>query len=475
MNRKNHVFRVICVLIVLVMVLGACGPEATPEEVEPTEEPAATEAPQEAEPTEAPAATEAPEEVEPTEAPAAATEVWIVSSYSEGSGAQPILAELTEEYEAANPDVKINWEWAGFELYDQRIRGYIEAGTPPDAFGSAISVLIQYAKDGITQPLDEYFEQQNYEGDAKWGDSFYPALMEQNLVEDAPNGEGYYTIPTQMHTSGIFYNVNMFEEQGITPPETIQDLLAISEQLDAAGITPFAVDGGYTPYIARPFAYTASRLGGAQEYYDTVMRKEGTSWVDNPDWLAAAGITQQIFDYHQDGFLGSQWPVAQIEFAQGNMAMVIMATWLPAELQEEAPEGFEMSMFRFPAYEAGEADQTVSELNFNGYSVPEGAEHVQEVVDFLKFLSSRYATALQAERYLTPSPTVGAEMPDSLAVVKEILATSTMRPFGMGVNNDAVEWRTNVLEPLLADLALGMDPSEFIQELETQSDDFYTE
>ena len=457
MNRIKRINLVLGLVLVVALALSACTQATTA----PTEPPAPTKADA------APAANEA-------EQPAAeATEIWIVVGSPEGSNEQIMLSDLTKEYEALNPGIKVKWEWAGYELYDQKIRGYVESGNPPDAFGGAIAPLIQFAKEGTSAPLDEYLDQKNFEGDATWKDSFFPSLMEQDLVADAKEGSGYYAIPTAMHTGGIFYNEKIFADLGLEPPTTIQEMLAQCETIEATGISCFGVDGGFTPYNTIPFAYVASRIGGSDAYYDTALYKEGTSWVDNPDWLKAAEVTQQIYNYTQPGFLGSGWPAAQAEFSQGKMAMMWIPTWLPAELKGVAPDDFKMGLIRFPSYEGGKGDQTVTQMNFNGYSMPVGAKHPQEVMDFLKFLSSREVTARQAAELLIPSPTLGTELPADLAGVQSLLEGATTVPEGMGVDNDAPEWRTKILEPLLAELALGMDPAEFIAELQKQSDEYY--
>jgi ABC-type glycerol-3-phosphate transport system substrate-binding protein len=465
MNQRPSIYRLLVGVLGAALILSACG-GATP---------AATEAPA---PTEAPAATEpATVATEPaeqaTEAPAEATEIWIVVGSPEGSNEQTLFLALTERFEAENPNITVKWEFAGYDLYDQKIRVYIEAGNPPDMFGHSLGALIPYAKEGLTAPLDEYFNQQNYEQDAVWKDSFYPSLMEQNLIQGAPDGTGYYAVPTQMHTGGIFYNVQIFEDLGLQPAATQQELLEQCAQIQETGISCFGIDGGFTPYITIPWAYVASRIGGVDAYYDTALHKEGTSWTDNPAWLQAAEMTQQIYNYTQPGFLGSAWPAAQVEFSQGKMAMMWVPTWLPGELKGVAPDDFRLGLFGWPAHEGGQGDQTVSQLNFNGYSMPVGAKHPQEAMDFMKFMSSRAATEQQANDLLIPSPTIGAQMPESLAGVQAILANSQTRPEGMGIDNDAAEWRTNVLEPALPDLALGTSPTDVISELQIQSDDYY--
>lgn len=219
--------------------------------------------------------------------------------------------------------------------------------------------------------------------------------------------------------------------------------------------------------------YVGVRIAGEDVYYDTAMGKDGTSWVDNPDWVTVAEETQRLFGYFQEGFLGSEWPAAQIEFSQGLQAMMLIPDWLPSELKGQAPEDFQMDIFRFPAYYGGRGDQTASELKFNGFALLKDARHPRETVDFLKFLSSRYATGLQAEQFLISPPTIGAEVPEALEGSQKILATSKMIPFQGGLEADAAEWMSSVLEPLLGELAMGMRPGEFVQELQTQSDAFY--
>ena len=454
MNGCRRLWQVVAVCLVLLLLISACAPAATPTTAPAT----ATTAVQE------------PTEVPQPETP---TEIWIVGSTPEGQAAHDYLLRMIDEFEAENPNIVVKLESPGYELYDQRIRSYIETGNPPDAVTGAISVLRQYAKEGLTAPIDTYLAQQNYEGDAVWKDSFYASLMEQNYVPDGKNGMGYYSVPTQMHIAGIFYNTVIFDELGLQPPATVQEIFVQCEQIKTAGFNCFGIDGGFTPYITIPFAYIASRVGGEQAYYDTALHKDGTSWTDNPAWLTAAQLTQELYNYHQSGFLGSAWPAAQVEFSQGKTAMMYVPSWLPSELMGVAPEGFSMQLIAWPEYEGGPGDQTATQLNFNGYALAAGAKHPQETMEFLKFLSSRHATEVQAAEFLIPSPTIGAALPESLAAVNAILSASKTVPEGMGVDNDAPEWRVTVLEPLLAELALGMDPAEFLEQLQQQSDDYY--
>ncbi len=437
----------IVVLVALLASLGACAPKATPT------------------PTKAPMATSAPTEA-PTEE---VVEIRLMNQLTEGAAMQPLLVQLTEEYEAKHPNVKVNWEWAGWEMFEQKLQGHLQAGEPPDMVWNSVMVQTIYARDGLTVPLDEYLSEPNWEGDSTWLESFHAPLMDEAYIEDAKEGAGYYLIPVSMSTGSIiFYNKRIFDEQGIQIPKTWSELLEVCEKLKAAGITPFTHDGQYALSNVRAFMYVATRLCGEEAYYDTALHKPGSSWADNPCWEKAAEEVMKYFGYCQEGFLGSKWPSAQVEFSQSLSAMHVSPDWLPAELVPTAPEGFEMSVFRFPAIEGGKGDQTATESKSNGYGLLKDAKHPREALDFMKFLSSRYAMELQAEQYFVTPPTRGSKVPDSLAPIQEILAASKLVPFGTGIDTDAPEWRTKVLEPLLAELALGKSPADFVAELQME-------
>jgi ABC-type glycerol-3-phosphate transport system substrate-binding protein len=422
--------------------------------------------------------TVAPSEVPPTTAPSAETvEIKLMHQFTEGSKAQPLLVEYTEKYMQANPNIKVTWDWAGWEQYDQKMQAKIVAGDPPDAVWNSSPLMAVYAREGLLQPIDNALKEQNFEDDAVWADTFLPGLLQQAYVQDASTGPGYYAVPTDMHISGILYDKDMLARMNLQAPQTWADVLNLAEKFKAAGISPFAQDGGYTPYNFRVFMYLAIRIGGETAFYDTALHKEGFTWKDNPDWLKAAQEFQNLTTkYFQPGFLGSQWPAAQTEWANGKAAMMIIPTWLPSEMLGTNVDNMNIGIVRFPAYAGGKGDQTATELKFNGFGVLKQSRHPKETLDFLKYLSSRQVQEVSAAEAVTPSPIVGVALPAQLSDVKGMLADNPkMIPMQNGIESDAPEWMANVAEPLIGQLADGtLTPEKFIAELQAQSDAFYT-
>jgi len=450
MNRTAKVWSLLVVLAFVVSLALACAPKATPQ------------------PTKAP-------EVVPTEAkPAEVIELDIFHFYSEGAGVQPELVEQAKKFEEENPQYKIKWTWGGSEAL-QKLRARINAGDPPDAAINNDANITIFAREGVAVPLDEYLETQNYEGDAKWKDTFWPGVLQNGFIADAKKGPHYYGIPWVTHVSGIYYNKGLFEEKGYQIPKTWSELLALCDRIqEEEGIPCFAADN-FNYYNARVTYYIIQRLVGQDVLYDTAMNKPGTSWKDTPEFLQAARMAQELTTkYFVPGWQGNQWPTGQVDWANGGEAMIFMPTWLPSELRETKAEGFVMDIFPVPAIEGGKGDPMVAEMKFNGWFIPEGAKHPDGAIHFIKFLTSRYAQKMNMEAGGLPPAIKGVGLPPGVEGAKEMLEGYGGARFGFGLDADAAEWQQKVFFPLNDQLLFGeITPEEFIEQLQKAHDEFY--
>src|SRR5690606_24686559 len=91
------------------------------------------------------------------------------------------------------------------------------------------SFVFEMAKAGQLLPLSDYAEKLG------WDELFAPWALSLGLVD----GE-LYSIPHELETLILYYNKTLFEENGWTPPTTMDELMALSEEIAAAGIIPFS-------------------------------------------------------------------------------------------------------------------------------------------------------------------------------------------------------------------------------------------
>lgn len=454
MNRKS--IRIIIGFILALALLAGCSP-AAPVAEEPAEEAPAEPAAEEAEPA------------------AEVIELDVFHFYGEGVADQPQMLEWGAKFEEMYPQYKIKWTWGGSEAMNL-FRARINADDPPDVYLANDATVAALAREGVIEPLDKYLDTQNYEEDAKWADTFRAGLLQNGYIEDGTQGAAYYGIPDNMHFGAIFYNKGLFEENGYQVPTTWSEMLALCDQIQAeVGIPCFGADN-FNGYNARPHFYIMSRIAGPEALYAAGTGQEGASF-DTPEFLEAAQMYQQLMsEYYQPGWQGNQWPAGQVDWANGGQAMIFMPSWLPSELMTTKAEGFTMDVFPVPVIEGGYDGKPAIEAKYNGWVVPVGAEHPDEAIFFVKYLTSREYQQDRTERASMPSVLAAVDLPTDLQSFKPVFEQGEVYRFAFGLDADAQDWLKTVFYPLNDSLAYGdITPEEFIAELEAQTKAFYSQ
>jgi raffinose/stachyose/melibiose transport system substrate-binding protein len=438
---KTSIKYFLAAFVILSLVLAGCGGATTAA-------PVATQPPAAQPTTEAPA----------TEAPAAEpVTITVWSMYNEGETIQQWEAAAIDAYEAAHPNVTIDVTWAGRDVVSVSLRNAMLSNSAlPDIIDQSNPNLIKGPiSEGYGLPLDDYLTTPAYDSSTPWGETFLPSVMGFLKYQDQS-----YMIPRMVYSSGFFYNKKIFTDNNITIPTTWDEFIAVCDQLKAAGITPVLTDND-SEYMIWPFTMTALRAAGPTGLYDAVADTTAAKW-DNPGLLQAAQMIEQLKAYYQDGYAGSVWPAAQLEFVQGRGAMMFMGAWLPSEMLSDTPADFEMDVFQFP--NVGGPGDNVNEAWTNSWMVLNTAEHPDEAVDFLKFLTS--ADEMQGVLDAgAPVPLVGFPMPKNLEGMAALLGVSQLVPRESGLLQDYSSLYFDTIGPnAYADLWQdGETPEQFIE------------
>jgi alpha-glucoside transport system substrate-binding protein len=289
------------VLVLLALLLAACGGGAAPAAPAATTAPAATEAPAA---TTAPAATEAPAA---TTAPAAAAVVTTTAAMTPTAAMTTTTAALgpIDCMGAKSGDtVSMLYQWSGTEetnllailkpladacgitlkpestrdqaLLDTRVK----AGTPPDVAFWQVTTVKQYSN--ILKPLDTLGAHREN----------YPAsLIEQGSV----NGKWYgLTVKSDIKTI-IWYSPANFKALGYTVPTTWDQLNSLVEKMVADGNVPWSMgfeSGGSTGWTGADFIedillvqkgpqYVLDLISGKQSYNDPAVK---AAWQTYGKW-----------------------------------------------------------------------------------------------------------------------------------------------------------------------------------------------
>ena len=315
----------VLMVALLLVALAACAP-ATPA-AQPTAAPAATQ----------PAA-------QPTSAPAAAMQLNFWGGWTGPDG--DVMREMVKKYNDSHPDVQVTLttqQWT--PLFDKFIVS-TKSGNQPDVLAMHGPDIPQFAATGVLESLDDVVAKQGFKA--------------ADFVKPAWDGTIYqgkqYAFPLDLHMHGVYYNADMFQKAGLTPPTdwiSGDDFIKLATALTIDKNGKHPGDSGFDPQNIQQYglAIYTNHHGFYQAY--ALLNQEG-------DHLLNAN--QNALDYPKDDMVKAwQWlqdlifkyhivPTGETnpsgDFLAGKTAMLIDGPWQIPAMQKQA--GLKWGTFPFP-------------------------------------------------------------------------------------------------------------------------------
>ncbi len=175
---------------------------------------------------------------------------------------QAVIDKFNETY----PNVTVDYRTAGDNL-PTVLGTAVQGGNPPDvAFIAQPATIQEFANEGEAQPLD-----------------FAQDAAVENLGQAVVNtatfdGSLYGVLFKAANKSLGWYNTQVFEDAGVDPPETYEDLATVAETIKASGVTPYSIAGADGWTLTDLFENIYLRTAGP-EMYDQLARHE-IPWTD---------------------------------------------------------------------------------------------------------------------------------------------------------------------------------------------------
>lgn len=315
---KHRSLMILSAITLFVFFISACAPAATPA---PTIVPAEATTEPQAEPTEAEVEveTEAEAEVEVATEAAPAEKanltLWLQSDNSlDQYFIDNIVTPFNEQSDSVHVEVTTQanrWD---------AIRTALAGGAGPDLIGTpGPSYAAQLARAGYLLDLEEYAS--SY----AWDQLILPWALSLGKTDGV-----LYSIPDGVETVVLYYNKTLFEEHGWQPPASMEELIALSEEISNAGINPFAhANAEYRGANEWYVGEYLNHIAGPEKVYQA-LRGE-VSWTD-PAFVEAIST---LDSFQQNGwFMGGldryytlTFAERDAMFASGEAAMNIEGTW----------------------------------------------------------------------------------------------------------------------------------------------------
>lgn len=355
----------LALLVVIVMLVAACGAEPTET---PQEEPVKPEATTEEAPPE-------PVEVEPVSI------LWW-SHWAEEANKREFIEQVIADYEAENPnvDIEVVW-WQKAELFNALQNASVAGEGFPDIFYFDPTAP-QIVDAGYTADLSAGINWDNVEGWAKEAWTY-------------ANGE-IYAVALEASTLELYINEGLFAELGIELPEnrqlTADEFMAVAEKCKAAGVNVFAGGQEWWGSGALPFWYALEHKLGIEEF---AKYFNGQVPVDSPEAREALEWAFELVSLpaYGDTYATNTIAEAHLDFhTKENACMFPVGSWytgrafVPPENGGQ-PAEFNLGCMPWPAIDGGVANDEHLLYAAGSLSAHAMSPNLETAIDIIDFMS----------------------------------------------------------------------------------------
>ena len=392
-----------------------------------------------------------------------AREIHYFSSRSASDDTIVTLQEITDKYNEQGGNIKLVIDSnADRTSYDQKLRTMIAGGQMPDMFDlDATPYAAELGEKGMLTDMDAFLDEIGEK------DSYIPLALDYGRTADGK----LYTLPLELSTEMIWYNVDMFKDAGIEAPKTLDELLDDCKALNDKGYTAFGIGGGDGWPLLRLLATYPFRMTGNDFLNDLSTGKAKMS--DEPG-MKAAEFMSNIGKYFQPGFSTTDVATGLNLFLSGKSAMYPTGTWeLNYFTDKNRPEGLNVDYFYMPTIKDAKTSSN-DYWAFGGIGLSVNPKVFDEQYkDYLTFIVKNYSPAYFAHEHLAPQK---VEMSDKskfdplfLKVMEDTnnIGTTAARPWDVVLNEDVIATINDNLPGLCMDEET---PDEFVKAVDEALD-----
>jgi multiple sugar transport system substrate-binding protein len=351
--------------------------------------------------------------------PPAQTRITVLLQALEITQWQP----LVDEFEAQNPDIKLDMiegPNATNLVEDLYTSSFLLGDSPYDLVYMDIVWVPKFAAAGWLMPLNDRATQVNLEG-----------FLDEDLAGGSYQGQ-LYRMPLRSDGGMLYYRKDLLNQIGATPPETFEDIVDISKELQSRGL----VDWGYV--------WQGRQYEGLSAMFVEILAGYGVFWVnpetlevglDQPEAIAAveflkSTITEGIAP---PGVTTYQEEETRRLFQSGKVAF--MRNWPYAWSLGNAEDSPIAGQFGIKPMVHGEGFDSAACLGGWGLGIAASSQHPDVAWRLIEFFVSQEAqrqfilknSYVPSQRSLFTDPAIVQEFPH-YPELQNVIESAVLRP-----------------------------------------------
>lgn len=285
---------------------------------------------------------------------------------------QPAIQAMCDAYTASHPNVKFEISCqAAVDGLNSKIQATVGSADAPEIFFINYNLAAEYIPMGFIADLSEYGIDQSE--------------LASGIVGAYTVDGKVYAVAKDTDSFAVFYNKALFKAAGVAEPTadwTIDDFCETAKAMTSENVI------GYTNQGSDRVWYNFIWANGGQIYTE-----DGTKCaVNSPE---AIEVLQKLYDLQVNGYAYDAQKLADIgdtgAFTSGIAAMTINGSWMIS--QYATALGDDLGIVELPSGAAGK----YSANHGIGYATTTANTHMEETVDFLKYLATYDAQVKQIE------------------------------------------------------------------------------
>jgi multiple sugar transport system substrate-binding protein len=244
----------------------------------------------------------------------------VLGSYVFGNVAD-VIKKLVGDYTAKNPNLTVDFEFADYSGFMDKLTTEIAAGTQPDIAMLIPDSLPKYYAQDLLLDLEPFVQAAKVDK-SKWFDHAWEGL------QFGPD-KHHYAVPLTFDACVLWYNKNLFDKANIKYPDDTWDYDKLVEAAKALTVSQGGSTSQWGLGIGWEPWYQFMEMFGVKPWDGQNFQK---STFDTP---AVIETIQKCADFYvkykttpvQPANSGLAVNGADVQFAAGNMAMLLGGTW----------------------------------------------------------------------------------------------------------------------------------------------------
>jgi len=380
---------------------------------------------------------------------------------------QAMIETLNSEFEDAHPGVTIQRETYATDDLTKILPLELSGSAGPDVTMvnqgyTGMGALVQA---GLLLPLDPYADQYG------WWDRYAKGLHSRNSFSEDGKTFGVgnlYGVSATAEIVGVYYHRDIFEQNNLTIPQTLDEMEALMDTLKAAGITPIvfgSLDGW-------PAIHEYSALQGVYTTLDELdafmYRLEGGTF-DTPANLQGAQklVAWSDAGYFSPGYEGMDYDNATFNaFLNKEGAMWITGNWMTGNITQELGEEA-VGFFSFPSNAPGVPAIVPGGLGL-AYGIRASSEQADLAAEYIDLVTGPRAAELLFQNGFFPAAAIdpsllteGTLTADNFAVWQAANQTNTVGHY--------LDWTVpNIAGNIQELMAKQVTPEQFVADVQAE-------